>query len=103
MSWKKSSWASPSRPTRESLQRPAVDGGEPETDEGHARELPGLQDLAEHQHAEQPRAHRYQERHQQQVGRTGAGEDAEVDDVGDRRAEQGESQDGAPACRARRR
>ena len=66
-------------------QQPPVDCRKAQRDKPHAGEMPGLQLLAEKQEAQQHRADRDQKSDQQQVGRPRRGQDAEENQIGQRR------------------
>src|SRR6476661_2483715 len=76
------------RPPAHRREQPAVDGDETEEDESHAGELARARALAEEETAEHQGAHRDEEGDEQQVGRPRRRQDAEIDDIGERRAEQ---------------
>ena len=67
-------------------------------DRRHADEMIGRQPLVQEERAEQDRRHRDQERHQHQVDRSGPGEDAVVDDVGQRGRQRPEADQRRPGA-----
>ena len=85
-------------------RRPAVDRGDADEDRGHAGKLPRHQTFR--RAAAMPSrigADRNEEGHEQRIGRAGAREDAEVDQIGERRSRAAPSASIAQIAVARRR
>ena len=81
--------------------QPAVDRGQPEGDQAEAEEVLRRQGLAKEQAAEQDRYRRHQQGHEQRVGRAGMFDQAEIEDVGEGPAEQGQGGDRRPRAERR--
>ena len=81
---------------RIACQQAAVDGEEAGCDQRHPGELARVEPLAEDEGAQEERDRGHQERDEQQVGRAGGGEDAEVDEIGERGADEREAGDRRP-------
>src|SRR6185437_14720702 len=79
-----------------SYHQPAVDGDEAEEDQRHAGERDPVRALAEDDPAEEQRADRDEEGDEQEIGRPRRRQDAELDDIGERRAEEREGPDRFP-------
>src|SRR6266852_4968987 len=95
-----SRWSNRHRSAAQRRQQPAVDGNETEEDESHAGKLARARALAEEETAERQGAHRDEEGDKQQIGSPRRRQDAEIDDIGERRAEQREAAERAPDQRA---
>ncbi len=69
-----------------SPQEAAIDHNQSQRDQAYARERVAGEDLAKKSTAEETRFDRDQQRHQEEIGRTGAIQNPKVEKIGERRA-----------------